>query len=749
MLASLRPKSYPRYLSLPILGPVVAEFAAWSRSRGYTRGTIRNQLKDVRLIEDYFQKKDFRCLDDLTQAALEKAWRDYRHRSPSTAGTIRQIECFLLETRSLEPLAVQPKSHTELELERFTEHLESVRGLEASTVAHHCAYLQRFLQFLGYEEAREALEVITPRDVERFIKSLEGSLNRYSLQHVIGYVRAFLRFEYETGTLSKPLHTMIDTPRIYRLERLPCHLPWETVRQLLHSIDRSDFSGLRDHAMLYLMAGYGLRSCEVVSLTLDDIDWRKSTLRIAQRKTRNQLSLPLTDAAGEVLIGYLKKRKQDLPYRELFLRVRAPSGTLKPTGVVEAFQHRVRRSGLTIAYQGPHCLRHSYAVHLLRQGASVKAIGDLLGHRDAESTCIYLRLATEDLRLVALPVPRGAKDSRPIAIGPVGPFSKLGPRREKPRQAQSFLAPEIEDYLALKRVLGREYSQEASILYDFDAFVAIRQEMNGEIFCQWAATLELLSANVRRNWMRIVRNLCLYRLRSDPGSFVPDRMSFPVPRQSLKPWILKESDIGRLLSAAQHLRPSTKSPLRPEAVRVGILLLYSAGLRRGELLRLTLGDFNPAEGTLLIRATKFHKTRLIPLSPDVCSELGAYLALRSKKRLPMEDGSALIWNGHGGDGSYTGTGFAHNWCALCKALEIFTDKGKPPRIHDLRHSFAVQVLRRSYLDGGDVQAKLPLLSIYMGHVSIVSTHYYLPFVEEIRTEASDRFHRSFGVQLLG
>jgi site-specific recombinase XerD len=568
------------------------------------------------------------------------------------------------------------------------------------------------------------------------------------LQHVIGYVRAFLRFEHETGTLAKPLHTMIDTPRIYRLERLPCHLPWETVRQLLRSIDRSDFSGLRDHAMLYLMAGYGLRSCEVVSLTLDDIDWRKCTLRIAQRKTRSQLTLPLTDAAGEMLIGYLKKRKPDIPYRELFFRVRAPSGTLKPTGIVEAFQRRVRRSGLTIAYQGPHCLRHSYAVHLLRQGASVKTIGDLLGHRDAESTCVYLRLATEDLRLVALPVPQGAKDGPRIEIGPVGPFSKQGPRRKKPRQATSFLAPEIEDYLALKRALGRQYCQEASILYDFDAFVATRQEMCGEIFCQWAATLELLSATVRRNWMRIVRNFCLYRLRSDPGSFVPDLLSFPIPHQSLTPWLLNESDIARLLSATQHLRPTTRSPLRPEALRVGILLLYSAGLRRGELLRLTLGDYNPAEGTLLIRATKFHKTRLIPLSPGVCSELGAFLALRSKKRLPMEAGSALIWNGHGGDGGYTGTGFAHNWSALCKALQIFTDKGKPPRIHDLRHSFAFQVLRRDYLAGGDVQAKLPLLSIYMGHVSIASTHYYLPFVEEIRAEAGDRFHRSFGVQLL-
>ena len=95
------------------------------------------------------------------------------------------------------------------------------------------------------------------------------------------------------------------------------------------------------------------------------------------------------------MVDYLRRARPTLPYRELFLRGRVPAGLLKPTAVTEAFQAWTRRSGLTIPFQGPHCLRHSYAVHLLRQGVPLKTIGDLLGHRSAESTCVYIRLAVE------------------------------------------------------------------------------------------------------------------------------------------------------------------------------------------------------------------------------------------------------------------------------------------------------------------------------------------------------------------
>jgi site-specific recombinase XerD len=197
----------------------------------------------------------------------------------------------------------------------------------------------------------------------------------------------------------------IDTARVYRDEKLPRALPWETIRAFLRSIDRSTSMGRRDYAMFMLIVTYGLRACEVVSLKLDDIGWRSMQLRVSRPKVRSALVLPLTDEVAAAMLAYLQAGRPDLSHREVFLRERAPTGTLKPTAVTEAFQGRVRRSGLPILYQGPHCLRHSLAVHLLRQGTPLKVIGDLLGHRSAESTCVYLRLDVEDLREVAIELP--------------------------------------------------------------------------------------------------------------------------------------------------------------------------------------------------------------------------------------------------------------------------------------------------------------------------------------------------------
>jgi len=760
MIAFLRPKSYQKYLSLPIVGSIVDELTTWSLDRGYTIGTMRGKLLDLRLIDAYFQQAGARRLEDLSQSSFKAAWEHYRHLRPETAGTIRQMECFLKANGRFDPLPVQPKTPIDTELDLFSDHLRRVRGLEPSTIRSHKRYLQEFLVGIGYQENPRALAVLTIKTIEDFIQICAKRLNRYSLQHVIGYLRAFLRFQHEKSVLPQPLHTMIDTPRIYRLERLPHHLSWETVKQLLASIDTTSSHGLRDYTMLFLVATYGFRSCEVVSLTLDDIDWRAGTIRVPQRKTVQELIVPLTDAAGDVLVRYLRESRPKLPYRQLFLRVRAPLGLLKPTGVTEAFQLRVRLSGLDIPYQGPHCLRHSYATHLLRRGASVKAIGDLLGHRDVESTCVYLRLATEELRTVALPVPEELRSETPIIISTTT-RRPTEEERATPRKPQanrfslmpSFLSNEIGEYLQLKRSLGRDYSREAVILLNFDAFIGghypSSRALNGEMFSTWSATLEHLSPTVRRNHMRVVRNFCLYRQRSHSDSFVPDPLSFPANHQSLSPYILSETDIARLLDASRYLQPSARSPLRAENLRLGIILLFTAGLRRGELLHLTLGDFNSGEGTLLIRATKFHKSRILPIAASVRAELEFYLALRKARRLPMETASPLIWNQQGspeGRG-YTGTGFAHNWRLLCTALEIFTDKGKPPRIHDLRHSFAVNALKRCYLTGEDVQARLPLLSSYMGHVSVASTHYYLSFIQEIRSEASERFHQRFGQHL--
>jgi site-specific recombinase XerD len=230
-------------------------------------------------------------------------------------------------------------------------------------------------------------------------------LCRASLQHDIAAVRGFLRFLSTNGRAPAGLDRQIDTPRLYRLEQLPRALPWETVRTLLQSVDRTSPMGLRDYAMFLLIATYGLRASEVVTISLDDIRWRQRILRIHQRKNSSPLELPLTNEVLFALVKHLKRTSPPAPYRRAFLRMRAPMGVLKPTAVTEAFQTLVRKSGLSIPYQGPHCLRHSYAVHLLKNGTPLKTIGDILGHRTAESTSMYLRLATGDLREVALEIP--------------------------------------------------------------------------------------------------------------------------------------------------------------------------------------------------------------------------------------------------------------------------------------------------------------------------------------------------------
>jgi site-specific recombinase XerD len=307
-------------------------------------------------------------------------------------------------------LSSPPATPSEALVASYRAHLGRVRGLSAKTLVHHAATVAEFLAFLRHDHDPDRLRDIGPAEIEGFIQVLGGRLSRASLQHTVAHLRSFLRFLAALALVPPGLHTRIDTPRVYRRERPPRALPWETVLALLRAIDRSTPMGRRDYAMLLLVATYGLRSCEVVTLTLDDIDWRAGRLCVRRPKVRAPLVLPLTPGVGCALLAYLRHGRPILPHREIFLRVRGPAATLKPTAVAEVFQGWVRRSGLPIPFQGPHCLRHSLALHLLRQGTPLKAIGDLLGHRRADTTCGYLQLHIDDLRDVALDLPAEARE---------------------------------------------------------------------------------------------------------------------------------------------------------------------------------------------------------------------------------------------------------------------------------------------------------------------------------------------------
>ncbi|MGH8187006.1 MAG: tyrosine-type recombinase/integrase [Steroidobacteraceae bacterium] len=239
--------------------------------------------------------------------------------------------------------------------------------------------------------------------------------------------------------------------------------------------------------------------------------------------------------------------------------------------------------------------------------------------------------------------------------------------------------------------------------------------------------------------MRIVRNFCLYLRRTRPGCFVPDPNGFPQPHVPRRPYIFTEAQIVRLLGVATSLSSNSTSLLRAAVSRIAIVLLYTTGLRRGELVRLVISDYDATEQTLLIRKSKFHKSRVVALSSSAAREMNQYL--RARRRLPHSADAPLLVSNHGGISAYCGGGLGQAMRSLFRLADVRKPDGGFPRVHDVRHTYAVHALLRWYRAGVDVQAKLPALSTAMGHVSIASTAYYLSFLEPVAEAASKRFAR--------
>jgi integrase/recombinase XerD len=307
----------------------------------------------------------------------------------------------------------------------------------------------------------------------------------------------------------------------------------------------------------------------------------------------------------------------------------------------------------------------------------------------------------------------------------------------------SSLAPVFQRYLDLKRTLGREYSKGSWVLHSLDRFLSDPTynwpDLTFDAFQQWCHTQEKISFGVRRFRMETVCNFCLYRRRTEPHCFVPDPSLFPKPHQKITPYIFSESKAAEVLTACSRLPRISTSHLRPEVIRLAFALLYTTGMRRGELLRLSVNDYDSNEGSLLIREFKFHKSRVLPLHHDMVDEINRYCRLRGKLHLPTSPETPLIWNSIGGGRPYTSEGLRGSLRIIFNRCNIRTATGKLARIHDIRHSFATNALLRWYRAGVDMSAKLPFLASYLGHVSIVSTYYYLQFIEPLRTLANKRF----------
>ena len=402
MLHELFPRGHERY-TRSRFAQELGVFCSWLELTGFSRQCARGHLFHL-----------WRSLERMTQARpgatctvvqLDNAFGPdcapaRARRSALYRATRRAYQRFLSSQGRLKSKKVN-EPFTELRHD-YRRHLVELRGLATETIQHHDLTIADFLR--RAIPSRHTLGSLTHEDVERYLVLKGKEVGRQHLQHVVAHLRSFLRYYQDRREIEGPLH-VIDAPRAHLDELPPRALDWSLVQALLRSIDRSSRSGWRDYTILHLLAHYGLRPSEVVSLRLDSINWDAKTLRVEQRKTRSALVLPLVDQTLSILRRYLTHGRPHSTQSELFLRARCPAGALKRTAVTDIFDKRAEQSGLSIDNYSAYSLRHAFAMRLLNRGVGLKAIADLLGHRSLATTCLYLRLDMSMLRDVALPVP--------------------------------------------------------------------------------------------------------------------------------------------------------------------------------------------------------------------------------------------------------------------------------------------------------------------------------------------------------
>ncbi len=378
------------------------DFCLWLQHTGYSKANIRGHLR--RLFKVLARSRKLEPDDARSSVVLHRVFGRYCtsvERSRDFRGTERAY-CRFLRSQGRLPEDARPTDAVSSLLHRYRRYLEEVRGFSEITVTHHAQTVSEFVKMAMRPE--QSVRVLTREHVERYLAQRSRHITRQSLQHVVAHLRAFLRYGIARRLIRSGLDA-IDTPRTYRDELPPRALPWALVKRLLRSIDRSSKSGWRDSMILHLMAYYGLRASEIAALRVDSIDWDAKTCRVEQRKTQSDLLLPLSEQTLALMRQYLRHGYSPSELPQLFLRAKRPTGGLRNYAVCDVFYKRAAQSGLPLAGYSSYSLRHSFAMRLLQRGVGVKAIGDLLGHRSLEATCVYLRLDTAALRSVALPLP--------------------------------------------------------------------------------------------------------------------------------------------------------------------------------------------------------------------------------------------------------------------------------------------------------------------------------------------------------
>lgn len=405
-----------RAQSIPYRWPEVRR--VWRANRSLSAASLRAYGYWVHRFAAYCDVHGLEQRAELTQAGAARFARWWcsrgSHRNGQFAGTLARSHsalralAYALSTvgeRLPAWRARRPAPAPDPEWVPFADYLRAVRGSPPATIHKKITQLTAFRQFR--RRRGSAARPIRLADVDAYIVACRRRYARTTVADICSALRTYLRFLYASGRLEADVAHGVMAPVVRVAERPHRALPWNDVQRLLAAPDRSTPCGRRDYALLLMMSLYGLGAGEVIGLSLDDIDWRAATVRIVRPKTRVVFQLPLLPSVARALVDYLKHgRPPHTSARSLFVSARTPFARLAGSTAVRHILHRAaRQAGVTAPFLGTHVLRHTHACRQLELGTVPKVIGDILGHRDPDSTSAYLRVATARLRELSLPVP--------------------------------------------------------------------------------------------------------------------------------------------------------------------------------------------------------------------------------------------------------------------------------------------------------------------------------------------------------
>jgi site-specific recombinase XerD len=392
--------------------------------RGYARETIGNYLPysahflkwiqrtglDLRLVDETHTAQ---FLDDhLLHCGCGCPTRSDRQEARAALGHL------LVVLRTLGAVAPRTVSTTPVdeELRRFDEYMEHARGLAPKTRSGALRIVRELL-WHRFHDRPVVISALTPEQVRRcFARLTECCHAPASIGSVISALHGYFRFRATCGDSMHALLGVLSYPPNWQNAILPKTLTDEEIERLLGALDHPSPSMRRSAAIVHCAVDLGLRSGEIAALSLDNIDWEAGTLTLRRTKSRREQVLPLPEATGRAIAAYLKYERPKSRHRRVFLRRVAPHDQLiGPHLVRKTIRQAYARAGLP--YTRSHLLRHTMARRLLAGGSSLKEVADVLRHRSLNTTLIYAKLDTRNLRSVALPWPTGSGSFKPAAVG--------------------------------------------------------------------------------------------------------------------------------------------------------------------------------------------------------------------------------------------------------------------------------------------------------------------------------------------